>query len=295
MAHLGLADHRGVVGDLPRLDADLEIDRFAKQARERSRSPACLLQMTLALYLVAMLGVALLMFVHEAGHYLAARWVGMRVLRFSIGFGPVVWKHQPRNSPTVYQIGLLPFLAYVQIDGMNPYDDNDPNDRASYASARVSARMLAIAAGPLANYVFASVLIFFGLLLGKHGVAEAARLSVVVPPMFVRENLLALARWASGHGHLAVSGPVGLVKAAATQAKMGPGVLLQFLGLLSAAMGAFNLLPFPFLDGGRLLFLGAEAVSSRKADAKIEMWVHAAGLLMLMTFVAFATYGDVMR
>jgi regulator of sigma E protease len=79
----------------------------------------------------------------------------------------------------------------------------------------------------------------------------------------------------------------------AKQAKLGPGVYLQFLGMLSAYLGAFNLLPFPALDGGRLLFLGAEAVSRRKPDAKLEARVHAVGLLMLLTLIAFVTYADV--
>ena len=195
---------------------------------------------------------------------------------------------------TVYQIGILPFLAYVQIAGMNPYDEHDPKDTGSYANAGLWGRMVTMAAGSLANYVLASVLIFLGLLMGKHGLAEAARIGLLAPPHFVHDNLVALARWVAGKEHLAVSGPVGLVKIAATQARVGPSALFQFLGMLSAAMAAFNLLPFPFLDGGRLLFLGVEAVSRRKADAKIEVWVHAAGFLALMTFMLVATYEDVM-
>ncbi len=249
--------------------------------------------MTLAAYLVAVLGGGLLLLVHEAGQYFAARWFGMRVERVSIGFGPTLWKRQAKGSPTTYQLGVLPFLAYVQIAGMNPYDDCDPKDRGSYANARLWARMVTIAAGAIANYVFASVLVFLGLLLEKRGLAAASRIALLAPSLFVQENLAAIGGWLVGHGHLELSGPVGLVKVAAVQAKMGPGVLLRFLGMVSAAMGAFNLLPFPFLDGGRLVFLGVEAVSRRKTNAKLEVWVHAGGLLVLMTVMAFATYGDV--
>jgi regulator of sigma E protease len=97
----------------------------------------------------------------------------------------------------------------------------------------------------------------------------------------------------TGKSKLQVSGPVGIVKETARQAKLGIGVLCQGLGMLSAYLGAFNLLPFPALDGGRLLFLGAEAVSRRKPDAKVEARVHAVGLLMLLTLIAFVTYADV--
>jgi regulator of sigma E protease len=342
--------------------------------------------MTIALYIVAILGLAVLMVVHEGGHYLAARKFGMRVVRFSIGFGPTIWKHKPKGSPTVYQIALIPFLAYVQIAGMNPYEETDPNDRESYANASVWARVVTIAAGPLTNYFFASVLIFFGLLIGGKevpdevsmrvvvepgpaqtagvstgdrilevngvvvhnwdelrksvsahpgdpvdlaisrdgqtlhksvvpgprgekdeglihvrmpthvepvGFGEAARMSVIAPPFFVYENVRAIGRVLTGKEKLQVSGPVGIVKETAKQARTGPGVLLQFLGMLSAYLGAFNLLPFPALDGGRLLFLGVEAASRRKPDAKLEARVHAIGLLMLLTLIAFVTYADV--
>jgi regulator of sigma E protease len=342
--------------------------------------------MTVALYLVAILGLAVLMIVHEGGHYLAARKFGMRVVRFSIGFGPTVYKHKPKDSPTIYQVALIPFLAYVQIAGMNPYEETDPKDAGSYANASLWARIVTIAAGPLTNYFFASILIFLGLLIGGKevpdetsmrvvvepgaaqaagmetgdrvlavngqevhawgalrkavsahageavditierrgqtlhetvtpgpkgdkdeglihvrmpthvesvGVGEAARMSVIAPPVFVYENVRAIGRVLVGKEKLQVSGPVGIVRETARQARTGPGVLLQFLGMLSAYLGAFNLLPFPALDGGRLLFLGAEAVSRRRPDAKVEARVHAIGLLMLLTLIAFVTYADV--
>jgi regulator of sigma E protease len=342
--------------------------------------------MTLALYLVAILGLAVLMIVHEAGHYFAARRFGMRVVRFSIGFGPTIWKHKPKESPTVYQVALVPFLAYVQIAGMNPYEESDPKDPGSYANASLWGRIVTIAAGPLTNYFFASVLFFFGLLIGGKevpdetsmkvtveagpaqvagietgdrilevnrvhvhtwdelkksvnahpgeqidvtieragavmtksvtpgpkgdkneglihvrmqthiepvGLAEAAKMSVIMPPVFVYENVREIGKVIAGKEKLQVSGPVGIVKETAKQARSGPGVLLQFLGMLSAYLGAFNLLPVPALDGGRLLFLGAEAVSRRRPDAKLEARVHAIGLLMLLTLIAFVTYADV--
>jgi regulator of sigma E protease len=124
------------------------------------------------------------------------------------------------------------------------------------------------------------------------GLLSAAKISVIAPPEFVYENVVAIGRVLVGKDKLTVSGPLGIVKETAKQARMGPGQLLQFLGMLSAYLGAFNLLPFPALDGGRLLFLGMEAVSRRKPNAKVEGHVHAIGLLMLLTLIAFVTYAD---
>src|SRR5262245_8354858 len=89
-------------------------------------------------YLVGILCLALLMVIHEGGHFLVARAAGMRVMKFSIGFGPTffkivpkdgyfwfttaadkirlrLWRHDPKkHGPTIYQVGMIPFLAYVQ-------------------------------------------------------------------------------------------------------------------------------------------------------------------------------------
>lgn len=116
--------------------------------------------------LVAIFGLGFLMVVHEGGHYLVARHFGMRVTTFSIGFGPAIWKRKPKDSPTTYQIAVIPFLAYVQIAGMNPLEDIDPNDKASYANKPLHARILTIFAGPLANYLVASVLFFAAFMIG---------------------------------------------------------------------------------------------------------------------------------
>ena len=62
---------------------------------------------------------------------------------------------------------MIPFLAYVQIAGMNPLEDVDETDKGSYVNAGVVGRILTIFAGPAANYLFASVLFFSELLLRR--------------------------------------------------------------------------------------------------------------------------------
>src|SRR6188472_4365234 len=138
--------------------------------------------MSVAYALIAILGLAVLMVVHEGGHYLAARRFGMRVTKFSIGFGPTLYKHRPKGSPTTFQVAIIPFLAYVQIAGLNPYEEIDPNDPGSYANASLWARIATIAAGPLANYLFASVLMFFGFLLGGNQLVDETSMRVNIAP-----------------------------------------------------------------------------------------------------------------
>lgn len=131
--------------------------------------------------LLAILGLGVLMAVHEGGHFLLARLFKMRVIKYSIGFGPVLWSKKPQGSETTYQIALLPFLAYVQIAGMNPHEEIDPNDKGSYANASWLGRFLTIIAGPLANYLTAVIAFFFLVLAIGHAAIDGLRIGVIDP------------------------------------------------------------------------------------------------------------------
>ena len=77
--------------------------------------------------------------------------------------------------------------------------------------------------------------------------------------------------------------------------RSGVGDALKTLAILSAYLGWFNLLPFPSLDGGRLIFLGFEALARRKPDAKLEARIHAVGLMLMLALVAFVSWGDIFK
>lgn len=111
-------------------------------------------------------GLSFLVIVHELGHYLVARAYGMRVLRFSIGLGPPIAKWQPKGSPTVFQVAAIPFLAYVQIDGMNPFEEIDKTDPALFPNKSATARFATLFAGSAFNYIAASILVFVMVAVG---------------------------------------------------------------------------------------------------------------------------------
>ena len=111
-------------------------------------------------YVAAIFGISLLVIAHECGHYFVARAFGMRVTRFAIGFGPAIAKWTPKGSPTTFQLGAIPVLAYVQIAGMNPGEDADPDDPGLFTSKGVFARIATIFAGSGANYLIASLAFF---------------------------------------------------------------------------------------------------------------------------------------
>lgn len=113
--------------------------------------------------LLAILGLALLIVVHEAGHFLVARMCGMRVERFSIGFGkPLV---SFKRGDTIYQIAPIPLGGFVQITGLNPHEDFDRNDPYVYPNRPKWMRFSVLVAGPFANYLTASILAI-GIFIG---------------------------------------------------------------------------------------------------------------------------------
>ncbi|MGC9221614.1 MAG: M50 family metallopeptidase [Solirubrobacteraceae bacterium] len=119
-------------------------------------------------YVLAFVGFALLIILHEAGHFLAAKAVGMRVDRFSLFFGPMVVKH--RRGETEYGVGVIPLGGYVKIAGMNPLEpmgDDEDQARAYYNQA-IWKRVVVIAAGPAMNLLVAFVLAWVVYLGGAH-------------------------------------------------------------------------------------------------------------------------------
>jgi regulator of sigma E protease len=340
-------------------------------------------------YLVTILGISLLVVVHELGHYLFARAFGMKVLRFSIGFGPVLARYQPQGSPTVFQVCAIPFLAYVMIAGMNPTEEIDPDDPSLYPNKGVIARILTIFGGPFANYAAASILVFVTALFGwpegspsepmivetvsadspagkagmKPGdivleaegkkvrnvtdlieitapragkatsyvveregkrlppmsitpktvgdrgiigvtsktetvrrampVGEAAVAAIEFPWVLTVRNLEGIADLIKRRTTEDLTGPVGMVKIGAQFVERGFFDFLFILIVISVALGLFNLLPFPALDGGRLMFLGYEVITRRRANERIEAMVHAAGLLFLLGVIILVTWRDI--
>jgi regulator of sigma E protease len=111
---------------------------------------------------VAIIGLGLLIVLHEGGHFLVARLCGMRVERFSIGFGPTLLGFE--RGGTTFQIAPIPLGGFVQITGMNPNEEFDKSDPMVYPNRPRWMRMATILAGPAANYLTAFVLTLFVLL-----------------------------------------------------------------------------------------------------------------------------------
>ncbi|HEY0488023.1 MAG TPA: RIP metalloprotease RseP, partial [Telluria sp.] len=122
--------------------------------------------------LAFLLALGPLIIFHELGHYAVARLCGVKVLRFSVGMGKVVWSRRFGKDQTEWAVSMLPLGGYVKmLDSRDP--DAPPlapgDERHEFTRKSVWRRIAIVAAGPLANFILA-IVVFAGLFM--HGIAE---------------------------------------------------------------------------------------------------------------------------
>lgn len=133
--------------------------------------------------LIAILILGLLIFVHELGHFAVAKWSGVTVLRFSLGFGPrlLAW----RRGVTEYAISAIPLGGYVKMLGDDPEDEVPVADAASaFSQQTLGKRAAIVVAGPMMNLVTAAVA--FTLVFALYGAGtptDAAKIGGVMEGM----------------------------------------------------------------------------------------------------------------
>jgi regulator of sigma E protease len=105
------------------------------------------------------LGFCILILLHEAGHFVAAKKTGMRVESFFLFFGPTLWSF--KRGETEYGIKCIPLGGYVKINGMNPEEEMPPGEEhRAYHRQKVWKRIVVAAAGPAVNIVLAFIVLF---------------------------------------------------------------------------------------------------------------------------------------
>lgn len=117
------------------------------------------LLITLFSFLVA---IAILIFVHEFGHYFFARLYNVKILRFSVGFGKPIFKWISGKDKTEYVIAAIPLGGYVKMLGETPADLKNEDPKRAFRNISIGKRTAIVIAGPLANFILA-VLIYWAL------------------------------------------------------------------------------------------------------------------------------------
>lgn len=335
---------------------------------------------------LSILGLSLLIILHELGHYLVAKACRMRVLRFSLGFGPTIAKWT--IGETIWQLAAVPLGGFVQVDGMGPKDtDVYENDERNYRNRPLWQRAAVIAAGPVMNWVI-TALIIGGLAmsvgyekpdpgprLGEVGEGSAAadaglqaddvilsfdgqtptswedvvrevrarpgqtvavrvergdqRFELPVTPkddgkgrgfLGVRQGVTRVTVTAAEAMVFAVretwrrtsdqvglivglvlrkndatlSGLPGMVRVMKGAAERGVEKFLLVLAAVSLGLCIFNVVPFPTLDGGRLVFLIAEGLRGKPVNERVEAIVHTVGFVLIVGLILFVSVRDLL-
>lgn len=333
--------------------------------------------------LIAILVFGIMIFLHELGHYLAARACKVKVLEFAVGMGPKIFSHTSKKTGIIYSLRCLPIGGFTAMQGE---DGEDPDPDALVNKPRWQ-KLIVLFAGSFMNVVSGVIAMFIFLsLTGNVGsleiagflddsvssrwlqpgdeivaingkkmvdytdaantilldgtepldftvirdeekievkdvefkteVQEGIEVAVLdfqflgVRPSFgalckqtvtqsvatVKMIYKTLFELISGkYGLQGVSGPVGTVSVISEVAVTGFANILYLFSFISLNLGVMNLLPLPALDGGRILFTLVECVIRKPLDPKFEGYVHLAGMVLLLAFMAVITVFDVIK
>jgi regulator of sigma E protease len=127
------------------------------------------------------------------------------------------------------------------------------------------------------------------------GLGEALNFGVTAVFLTIANNVIGLWQAVVTHDSSVFRGPVGIAHLFIGAEQSGAYITLTLVATLSTVLGFFNLLPVPALDGGRLVFLGIEAIRRRPVDPEKEGLVHLTGFALLMVLVLFVTYHDIVQ
>lgn len=232
-------------------------------------------------YIIVCLIIGMILLIHEAGHFTAARLAKIPVERFSVGLGPRLWGFN--KGGTDFCISLIPFGGYVL-----PRVENE-EDFFRYSPLR---RILLALGGPAANFIsvipvlalfntvtkgFSLSGVFIHPLLQMIGYTE--RILAAIPLVFSQPQQL--------------SGVVGIVSEGSRVVNTGLPGFLALVAFLSINLGILNLLPVPALDGGQIVMTLIEKLWPK--STRVRLPLSLLGWLFLLSVMVYATTKDISR
>ena len=122
--------------------------------------------------------ISILVAVHEYGHFIVGRWTGMKVLRFSIGFGKPIWTYVGNKDRTEFCVSAIPLGGYVRFLDSREGDIAEEDEGRAFDQRPIPARIAVLLAGPFFNFIFAIVAYWFlfagGVIMSQPAVGTVA-------------------------------------------------------------------------------------------------------------------------
>ena len=282
--------------------------------------------------LLTIIILGLIIFLHELGHFMTAKWFKMPVKEFSLGMGPKLISK--KFGETVYSIRAFPLGGFVNISGMEEkeiekdaiiveteeeinkiLEENDDaivytqeeideinydNENGFFTKSPLQ-RFIVLIAGVAMNFLSAFIVLFFvvaAMTEIAHDIGFLLQLKITWK-LFLQifyETLNGVKLLFTGHvAPKEMTGPVGLPKVVGQIYKSeGISVMKNIFALLSVNIGIMNLLPIPALDGGRILFVIPEFFGI-KVNKKVENIIHMCGMILLIILMLFIMFNDIMN
>lgn len=262
--------------------------------------------MSLMISILAFLFVfTIVVLIHEFGHFIAARRLGINAYEFSIGFPfspkiATIFKHKE----TEFTLRLLPLGGFVRFskdedeerdNPLNPFDKGD--ESVGFLKEERWKRVIIISAGSIFNIIFAFLIIAIALIFAKHiSLFDAMLASLKTIEAVSVGTIQLIFNLFSGNGSMdSLSGPIGIAVMAGKAANEGFVNLIYFTGLLSLSLGILNLLPLPALDGGHLIILAIESFKKSPLSQRTYQIIGVAGISFFIILTIFVTYKDIIK
>lgn len=265
--------------------------------------------------LVAILAV--LVFVHELGHFLVAKLTKTQVDEFAIGFPPRIFAR--KFGETTYAVNAIPFGGYVKMPGEDGADETLVNNPRVFSNKPRYVQSIILLGGVVFNMIFAWLLVVGIFTTGipasesftdrySQYVTETTNdYSVVALPVHLaikegsiftyhltQDTFRAFGKLIAGNAALEeLAGPVGLGKVVDSARTFGATNVILLMAFISINLAVLNIIPFPALDGGRLLILILESVIRRKIKPSILTWINSIGFFLLILLMIVITISDI--
>lgn len=323
----------------------------------------------------AIIMFCLLIFIHELGHFMAAKASGVKVNEFALGMGPALFKKQ--RGETLYALRAIPIGGYCAMEG----EDEESEDARAFNNKPAWKKAIIVVAGAAMNLILCMVLmivislytgtmtttidqvspgspaaeagiqtgdrirsidgkaieswtdIIEGITAAKEQVeihvdrqgetvsltsrlttGEDGRQIIGIVPQREHNLFIAVGSGVSSTWNMTkmmgktigqlftgkvstkeLTGPVGIVYTVNDTAKYGFMYLIYLTALISLNLAIVNMLPFPALDGGRLLFIVIRKITGRAISDEAEGKIHFVGIMLLFALMIYVTWNDILR
>lgn len=225
---------------------------------------------------IFVLALALVIAIHEFGHYMACRAFNVPVHSFSVGMGPVLLRKRDRRE-TEWRLSALPIGGYIMMD------------EYAHDMLHPFKKILISFAGPAINIVVAMI-VFFVLA----GAASTIDMITSIPSLY-GDTATAVSDAMTFQSNDDLAGPVGAVHMFDQLETSFFGMAIVMFITMNIAVGIFNLLPVPPLDGGHIVVHALEMIFGKRVAEKVFNIFAPVGFVLLLILTAIVLFKDIAR